>query len=123
VVGQAVSSNGDSRCDLFIENNVTILREKDIMSEDEAGGSPCRRIYFLIQLMYIDRENNSRYHQVYADSTREILEAAPSTRRFFSRIDELISSGKYYEALKATKDLLKYEEELLRHVQTPAPRL
>ena len=50
IVGGAVITNGNIRnTDLIIENNVPILRQKDILSEKDAT-SPCSRIYFLIQL-------------------------------------------------------------------------
>ena len=48
IVGGAVITNGNTRCDLLIENKVSILRQKDIMSEKDAD-SPCRKIYFTIQ--------------------------------------------------------------------------
>ena len=53
VIGGAVVSCENTSCNLLIENKVPIMREKDIMSEAEAN-SPCRRVYLIIQLMYID---------------------------------------------------------------------
>jgi flagellar protein FlbT len=48
-INGAVVVNGDRRSSLLIENNASILREKDIMQEREAG-TPVRRIYFAIQM-------------------------------------------------------------------------
>ena len=54
IIGGAVVTNGNSAsCDLVIENKTPILRQKDILTEEKAD-SPCRRIYYAIQLMYID---------------------------------------------------------------------
>jgi flagellar protein FlbT len=53
IIGGAVVQNGGARSDFVIENSVPVLREKDIMGLSDAN-SPCRRIYFAIQLMYVD---------------------------------------------------------------------
>ena len=51
IVGGAVVTNGNAKnSDLIIENNVPVLRQKDILSEQDAA-SHCSRIYFVIQLM------------------------------------------------------------------------
>ena len=52
IISGAVLKNGSARSDFVIENNLPILREKNIMSLTEAN-SPCKRIYFAIQLMYV----------------------------------------------------------------------
>jgi flagellar protein FlbT len=52
ILGGAVLQNGEARSELILENNVPILRGKNILSLEEAD-TPCKRIYFLIQLMYV----------------------------------------------------------------------
>ena len=64
IIGGAVITNGGMRCKLSIENRVTVLREKEIMKEAEAN-TPCRKIYLVVQLMYIDAENVVTYHGAY----------------------------------------------------------
>jgi flagellar biosynthesis regulator FlbT len=58
IVDGAVIRNGGKASVLFIENVIPILREKDIMGEKEAD-TPCKRIYFILQLMYIDEPTSS----------------------------------------------------------------
>ncbi len=53
IIGGAVITNGKLKTELFVENKVPVLRQKDILSIKEAD-TPCRRIYFVIQLMYMD---------------------------------------------------------------------
>jgi flagellar biosynthesis repressor protein FlbT len=43
IIGGAVITNGSTGTHLVVENNVPILRQKDIMSLQDAD-SPCRRI-------------------------------------------------------------------------------
>ena len=110
-VGGAVITNGNIKnTDLIIENNVPILRQKDILSEKDAT-SPCSRIYFLIQLMYIDEENLSTHQQNYWKVVRELLQAAPSLTGRIDQINESILSSNYYQALKLASELIGYEQE------------
>ena len=51
IIGGAAVTNGNSKCELLIENNVPILRQKNILKKEEAN-TPCSRIYFIIQVMY-----------------------------------------------------------------------
>ena len=62
VVNGAVIANGDRRASLIIQNKVSILREKDILTEEEVN-TPARRIYFPIMLMYIDPAGRENYYR------------------------------------------------------------
>jgi len=119
VIGGAVVTNGDKRSDLFIENNVPILREKDIMSAKDAA-SPGRRIYFVIQLMYIDQENLESYHNTYWKLVQDFVKAAPSMLGLIDQISENILRNKYYQALKLSKKLISYEQEEIGYADESA---
>ena len=113
IIDSAVISNGDSRCELYIENNVPLMRQKDIMSEKEAN-SPARRIYFAIQLMYIDEQNLSLHHKNYWELVREFIAAAPSVLPLIDQISDLLLKSQYYQALKLAKNLIDFEEEVVK---------
>lgn len=115
LIGHAVVRNGDKATDLFIENSVPILREKEIMKE-EGATSPCRRLYFLVQLMYVDGENLVTYHHAYWELVKEIIAAAQSMKPLIEEISTDILELDYYHALKAAKKLITYEEQLLDQV-------
>ena len=116
IIGGAVVSNGDTRADFTIENKVPLLRQKDIMSENEAD-SPSRRLYFVIQLMYIDQDNVLTYHNTYWSIVQDIVKAAPSVLGLIDQISELILGNQYYQALKLTKTLIEYEQEVTHRVR------
>jgi flagellar protein FlbT len=116
VIGGAVLTNGNSAsCDLVIENKTPILRQKDILSEEKAD-SPCRRVYYAIQLMYVDEHNLATYHKAYWDLVNDLVRAAPSTVVLIDSISEHILQRRYYQALKLTKRLIDYEQETIQHV-------
>ena len=117
IVGGAVIRNGDKGTELFIENSVPILRQKDIMAERDQD-SPCKRVYFVVQLMYIDEKNLQEYHQTYWERVKEVLQAAPSTSRLIEQMSQQILTGNFYQALKVARKLIEYEEELLRHANS-----
>jgi len=117
ILGGTVVVNGSSMSsDLIIEYKVPILRQKDILSEKDAN-SPSKRIYFAIQLMYIDEENRNIHQNIYLKLAKELVQAAPSKTGLIDRISEYILSDKYYPALKLAKNLIAYEEEALSCVQ------
>jgi len=116
IIGGAVVSNGNNRSELFIENSVPVLRQKDIMNETEAN-SPTRRIYFVIQLMYIDEKNLALHHKAYWKLVQDFIQAAPATLPIVDQISNKILVGQYYHALKLTRNLIDYEKEIMTCVQ------
>jgi len=116
IIGGAVLINGNPKnTDLIIENTVPVLRQKDILSEKDAT-SPCSRIYFVIQLMYIDEANLLAHHNAYWKLVRELLDAAPSLTGFIDQINQHILSGRHYQALKLARELITYEQEVISRV-------
>ncbi|MCK5420148.1 MAG: flagellar biosynthesis repressor FlbT [Desulfobacterales bacterium] len=116
IIGGAVLINGNPKnTDLIIENTVPVLRQKDILSEKDAT-SPCSRIYFVIQLMYIDEANLLTHHNAYWKLVRELLDAAPSLTGFIDQINQHILSGRHYQALKLARELITYEQEVISRV-------
>ena len=116
MIGGAVVTNGSAKSDLIIENRVSILREKDIMKEEEAI-SPSRRVYFVIQLMYMDEGNVVEYHNTYWKLVTDVVSAAPSTLKVIDQISGYVLNGEYYQALKLTRKLIDYEQEVIDSVQ------
>lgn len=115
LIGSAVLTNSDQRARLHIEGDACILREKDVMKDHEAD-SPSKRIYFLVQCMYM-ASDPKEYFTNYFNAIREIQDAAPSTAPRILSINEHIMSGAYYKALKEAQDLINYEQELIQNVQ------
>ncbi len=114
IVAGAVIKNGSSVAHLQIENQVTVLRQKDVLAESEAT-SPCKKIYLAVQLMYVGGGLTSELAQVYWDLARDILAAAPSTKDLISQISAYIVESDFYPALKVAKKLISYEEELISY--------
>lgn len=111
ILGESIVTNGDQRTRLVIEGEAPILREKDIMTSETAD-TPCKRVYLLVQLMYLSREPKN-HHDAYFRLIKEIIAAAPSTSAYIDRINNQILTGNNYKALKESQALIEYEKELL----------
>ena len=115
IIGGAVITNGSKGSSFVIENKVPILRQSDIMSK-KAADTPCRLIYLTIQLMYVDSENLATYYANYWNLVQDLVKAAPSMVVFVDQISEHIQGNRHYQALKLTKKMIDYEQEVLSRV-------
>lgn len=118
LIGDAVITNDSQRTRLHIAGDSPILREKDVLQEEDAD-TPCKKIHFLIQCMYLARDPRV-YHDQYFKMIKEIQKASPSSSFFFMQINEEIISGRYYKALKLAKALTEHERELVENAQQQA---
>lgn len=114
LIGEAVVTNSSQRTRLHIAGDAPIIREKDILKEEDAN-TPCKRIYFLIQCMYISPHPET-YHDAYFKHVEEIQKAAPTSTIFFVQINEQIIAGTYYKAMKLAQQLIEHERELIENV-------
>jgi flagellar protein FlbT len=115
IAGGAVLRNATGRTiHLTVENEVPLLREADILSEKDVD-SPCKRIYFAVQAMYVDGDQVDSYRPLYERLAAEVRAAAPSAATMVQGVDTAVAHGKYYQALKEARKLIAYEETLTRH--------
>lgn len=121
ILGGAVITNGDAKSIFVLENDVPILREKDILTLKSAD-TPCKKIYFAIQLMYIDGKNLPEHHKIYWDLVKDVAQAAPSTKPLLQEISNDILNDRHYQALKKTKKLIEYEQEVVNRVRRSTNR-
>jgi flagellar protein FlbT len=119
-IGECVITNDDQRTRLLIDGTAPVLREKDIMTAERAD-TPAKRIYLAVQLMYTSREPQI-HHEVYFALIRDIVQAAPSTWPHIESINNHILRGELYKALKQSRKLIEYEQELFRNA-TSGPGL
>jgi len=111
LIGECVITNSDQRAKFLIEGRATILREKDIITASEAD-TPAKRVYLAVQLMYTAADP-SKHHELYFALLGDFMQAAPSAAPIFESINNHILSGDLYKALKSSRKLIAFEEELL----------
>ena len=114
VINGAVIANGDRRANLIVHNKASILREKDIMQQEEAN-TPARRIYFPIMLMYMDPQGSGQYYDEFVLRMTEFMSAisTPEALESCVEISKAVMDKNYYKGLVLCKKLLKFEAERL----------
>lgn len=117
VVNGAVIKNGDRRASLVLQNKVSILREKDILQEDEAT-TPARRIYFSVMLMYLDEANFGGYYDDFVIRMTDFMKAIedPEMTTMCLAISRDVMNKNFYRALTMCRKMFPMEEERLGHV-------
>src|SRR3712207_8569476 len=100
VLNGAVVQNGDRRGTLILQNKASVLREKDIMQQEEAN-TPARRIYFPIMMMYLDEEDANSYYDEFALRMNEFMSVIrnPAMLAECVSISKSVLSREFYKGL------------------------
>lgn len=113
-INGAVIANGDRRSSLVLQNKANILRERDILQQDEIN-TPARHVYFPIMMMYLDEAGFDMYFQEFEKRIGEFTEAVhnPDVLAACLDINRMVVAHDFYSALKACRGLMEYESALL----------
>lgn len=113
LIGDCVLTNSGQRTRFLVDGKTPILREKDILTAQQAD-TPAKRVYLAVLLMYTSRDARV-HHRNYFALVRDFASAAPSAWPQIEIINNHILTGDMYKALKEAKKLITYEQELLRN--------
>mgnify|MGYP003700281085 FL=1 len=104
VINGAVIANADRRTTLIVHNKASILREKDILQEEDIT-TPARRIYFPIMLMYMDQGQVDKYYEEFVVRMTEFMNAisTPEAVELCVSISRDVMDKNYYRALMNCK--------------------
>jgi len=118
VVNGAVLTNGDKRSAFVIQNRVSILRERDIMTEEQAN-TPAKRVYFTVMLSYLDSERVQSYYQTFVERMSDFMSAIdnPEIKLICVQISMDMMKGEYYRALTGCRKIVEYESKVLEVLQ------
>jgi flagellar biosynthesis repressor protein FlbT len=122
--GEKIYINGavlrvDRRASIEFLNDVTFLLEAHVMQAEEAT-TPVRQLYFIVQAMLIDPNNDALNHDLYRElSERTMTGARTKTLRDGLRLAAAkVAEGRNFEALKILRGLY-VEEECAPRIVTP----
>ena len=116
VINGAVLTNGGSKTTVTVENPAVILRDRDILQQEEAN-TPAKRIYFCVQLAYLDSTNVEQYLNNVNQLIGEFVAALPNAEvaKIMLPMGAELASGQFFKALKRCKRLIAYEEKRLSY--------
>jgi flagellar biosynthesis repressor protein FlbT len=99
---------------VFHNENVAILREKDVLRPEQAV-TRAQRIYYALQRVYTSKDEAAKTE--YSALCSELASVLPSSLPFIERINRHVVDGALYKALKETRELMLHEGEHLSAVQ------
>jgi len=116
--GETVFINGAEICNagsgasLVIKNHCRILRESEMIRENEAT-SPCSKMVFALQQVVL-KENPFEELNELARLAVQILQAMPSAAPQILEIQQLLSEKKTHVAFKKGRALMALEADCFR---------
>lgn len=125
VINGAVIVNGDRKASLAVKNFANILRETDVMQEEDAD-TPTKRAYFAAQLMLLDPEHRTDYEEPFRRFMKDLLGAFtnPEILALLEQALQHFSDGDHYKILAVLRKVIKYEEVLFQAIEArPLPPL
>ncbi len=116
-VNGAVMVNGDRRASLIVENQASVLRERDIIQEAEAT-TPARRVYLPVMLMALEPTNRKASLVEFEQRLTEFIGAVtdPAILALCLKISAKVANKEYYKALGDIRQLMTYEASRLAPV-------
>jgi flagellar protein FlbT len=114
IVNGAVMVNGGCRTTLVIRNFAHIMREKDVLQEEDAN-TPTRRLYFILQAMLMQPPPPEPLAASYrlAHGQLTVAYERPENLMILAEVDQMVGIGDYYKAMMKLHPLIAYEAELL----------
>jgi flagellar protein FlbT len=110
------------RTDLVVENQVSLMRGREVMTPEEAT-TPARRLYFACMLAYIGGEEGlSAQQDAIVQLLGDLVAAleAEQAKAICTQIAHRLATGDYYKALNDCRTLIAYETEALARFENRA---
>jgi flagellar protein FlbT len=111
VIGDSVIINSGTRTCFLIDGETPILRERDTVTAETAN-TPAKRLYLCVQTMYL-KSDVTRYRERYVGLIKELQDVVPNSRDLIESVEQFVTSGSLYKALKEIRKLMKREEETM----------
>jgi len=114
IINGSVLENIGSNTKILVHNKSAILREKEVLSQEDAQ-TPASRVYYELQNAYIslDSEERDACIKRFDQRLNEFIAACPSAMDIAQKVRDHVSGDRVYKGLKETQNLIKYESRVL----------
>ncbi|MBP2294482.1 flagellar biosynthesis repressor FlbT [Azospirillum rugosum] len=106
IINGAVIGAGDRPGSFFLYNTANFLRGREVLKEEQIDCIE-KKLYFVIQLVYIFPEDGTLNLQRFASILNETREARPDCAKDLDEIERLVESRNYYRALKLCRKMFR----------------
>lgn len=113
IVNGAVLENVGPGAKVIVHNMASILRDKEILTQDDAV-TPASRVYFSLQCAYMFPETRDGHLKKFRSFLNDYLAACPSALAIGDEIKGFIDEKQYYKALRASRNLIAHEAETVQ---------
>ncbi len=120
VINGCVVQNSDRRQMITIENHADVVREADLLKEDEAR-TPVKEVYFLIQASLLDRKVRDKLVPVIQKKLGQLVPVFHDdmSKHIFDAAHH-VSAADFYNAMRALRPVMSYEAELFEMINSKA---
>lgn len=110
----------DRKVTLEFLNNVQFLLENHVLQAEDAR-TPLRQVYFTVQIMLITPENADDARRLFNQLLPRLLDGFTNERirAGLKHVEELVSNGQVYDALKEIRALYPIEDEIIAQPAAP----
>ncbi len=112
IINGAVLENASGNTKLRIHNESNILRQKEILTAEDAV-TPAARVYYCVQCSYIFPEKREHFLGMYQNMLDDYVNACPSASELAAQLRAEMDGGHYYKGLKLARKLLQHEATVL----------
>lgn len=112
IINGAVIGAGDRPGSFFLYNTANFLRGREVLKEEQIDCIE-KKLYFIIQLIYIFPEDGPLNVQRFNSIMEETRAARPDSKKTLDDIETLVEARNYYRALKLCRKMFKGSSELL----------
>jgi flagellar protein FlbT len=122
IVNGAVLENVGQNAKLLVRNMAAVLREKEILTQDDAV-TPASRVYFALQCAYIFPQSRAGHLKHVDQFLGDYQDACPSAADIVETIRGHVADGEYYRGMKAARKLIAHELETLSEFRSEMDKL
>lgn len=117
-VNGAVIVNGDRHAVLMVDNQAGVLRDSDVIREDEAR-TPATRLYFVCMLSHLDSDAADSLYPQFSEHMDAFMEVVqnPRVRLICAQVSLAMMHREYYRALSGCRQLIEYEALILGDIE------
>lgn len=116
VINGCVVQNSDRRQMITIENQADVVREADLLKEDEAR-TPVKEVYFLIQASLLDQKVREKLVPVIQKKLGKLVPVFHDdmSKHLFDAAQH-VSTADFYNAMRALRAVMNYEAQLFEMI-------
>lgn len=118
IINQAYVTISEDGKSLEVDRDAAVLTDDHILTEEKAV-TPAARIYFYLQMMYLDPENVDKLYVPFMDRMIDLLQATTlqPVKTSLMLIFRCVQAREFFAAMDACRELVIFEKEVMREYE------